>query len=100
MSVNGITSDPVLVVQGVPYRVIFSSGTIVRLKSQGFDFKQTHQELAKSNPVITITVAFQVLAACISHGERKFTGEELADLIPFAYMHDAIALLGAAYAKA
>ena len=91
--------EPVLMVEGVPYRVRFNAGTLVRLQSRGFGAHLLHDEFGNLKP-ITLALCFEVLAACISHGERKFTGEQLADLTPFSEVNQAIGALQAAYADA
>lgn len=106
---------PLLEVEGVPYQVKYTTGTLLRLQREGVNLdKLAPQPVfdAEGKPVLdgegkpktetprwTLDLTFQVLAACISHGKRKFTGEELADHLPAERMGEAIRTLTVAFSK-
>lgn len=94
-----IESLPTLVVDGVAYQVMFTAGTLLRLSRQGVDLTKLTNPDGTSAPW-TIEMLFQCAAAAISYGKRKFTAEELAELIPLSRVGEMVAALNAAYANA
>lgn len=92
---------PVLEVEGVPYQVKYTTGTLLRLQREGVDLDRLASKGQDGQPTRwPLELCFQVLAACISHGKRKFTGEELADLIPMDRVGEAVQKLTAGFSKA
>lgn len=93
---------PVLEVEGVPYQVKYTTGTLLRLQREGVDLNRLGKQKGEDGEPIRwpLELCFQVLAACISHGKRKFKGEELADLLPADCATDAVQKLTAAFSKA
>ena len=88
---------PILVVEGEPFKVKFTTGTLLRLQREGVDMEAL--TLAQKERRMSIEQSFQILAACISHGKKKFTGEELADLLSPNEFKAAMDALKGAFSK-